>query len=511
MNDDKDLTLVIRSRFPVVIVETQEETRLLDLLEKVARLEGQGLFVWNAAEGLRRRDNPLSAAPGSYSRSSAQDHTFGRGPLPDTREIGGALKHIHATSYKGIYALLDVHHYLREPVILRLLKSTALDYDKTPRTVVLVGHKIELPDDLRRLCARFDMALPDARAIRELIKEEAKRLVPESAPGKLKGQQEAYDLISQYLAGTCEEDARRLVGQCLSDDGALTMEDVGRVLKHKKEKFGDSSAVELELETTKLSDVAGLENLKRWLMRRRAAFLGDAASMGLDPPKGMLLLGVQGAGKSLAAKAVAGTWGVPLLRLDFATLYNKWLGETERNLREALKFADAMAPCVLWMDEIEKGVATGPAESGAESRRLLGTILTWMAERKSKVFMVATANDIEALPPELIRKGRFDEIFFVDLPDAGTRARIFEIHLARRKQDPARFDVAGLAGVTEGFSGAEVEQAVVSALYEAHAVQQPLATEHIRAEVSRTRPLAVVMRDKIERLRAWAADRTVPA
>ena len=509
MNDVKDLALVIRSRFPVVVVETHEEPRVLALLEKVARQEGHALFVWSAADGLRRRDNPLAAPPAARKPDALLD-TVGRAMMPDTREIGGALKHIHATTYKGIYVLLDVHPYLQDPVILRLLKSTALEYEKTPRTVVLISHKIDLPEDLRRLCARFEMALPDAQAIRAMIREEAQRLCKELAPGKLKGQQEALDLIPQYLAGTCEEDVRRLVGQCLGDDCALTMEDVGRVLKFKKEKFGDKSAVQLELETTRLSDVAGLENLKRWLTRRRAAFLGDAASMGLDAPKGVLLLGVQGAGKSLAAKAVAGTWGVPLLRLDFATLYNKWLGETERNLREALKFADAMAPCVLWMDEIEKGVATDRSEGG-ESRRLLGTILTWMAERKSKVFMVATANDIEALPPELIRKGRFDEIFFVDLPDAATRGKILEIHLARRKLDPKRFDLAGLTTTTEGFSGAEIEQAIVSALYEAHALQQPLATDHIHAEVSRTRPLAVVMADKVNRLRAWAADRTVPA
>jgi SpoVK/Ycf46/Vps4 family AAA+-type ATPase len=483
---------------------------VLGLLDKVARQEGQPLFVWSAADGLRRRDNPLAAPPAARKPDALHD-TMGRAMMPDTRDIGGALKHIHATSYKGIYVLLDVHPYLKEPVILRLLKSTALEYEKTPRTVVLVGHKIELPDDLRRLCARFELVLPDAQAIRNIIRDEAQRLCKEPAPGKLKGQQEALDLITQYLAGTCEDDARRLVGQCLGDDCALTMDDVGRVLKFKKASFGENqSAVELELETTKLSDVAGLENLKRWLTRRRAAFLGDAAGMGLDAPKGVLLLGVQGAGKSLAAKAVAGTWGVPLLRLDFATLYNKWLGETERNLREALKFADAMAPCVLWMDEIEKGVATDRGEGG-ESRRLLGTILTWMAERKSKVFMVATANDIEALPPELIRKGRFDEIFFVDLPDSATRDKILEIHLARRKLDPKRFDLAALSRSADGFSGAEIEQAIVSALYEAHALQQPLATDHIHAEISRTRPLAVVMGDKVNRLRAWAADRTVPA
>lgn len=509
MNDVKDFTLILRSRFPIVVLETHEEPRVLTLLEKVARLENQALFVWSAADGLRRRDNPLAAAPGARAPNALHD-TVGRGMMPETREIGGALKHIHATTYKGIYVLLDVHPYLRDPVIVRLIKSTAQQYDKVPRTVVLVGHKIELPEDLRRLCARFDLVLPDAEAIRAIIKEEAKRLVPESASGKLKGQQEALDLITQYLAGTCEEDARRLVCQCLSDDGALTMDDVSRVLKFKKEKFGDGSAVNLELETTKLSDVAGLENLKRWLTRRRTGFLGDAAALGLDPPKGVLLLGVQGAGKSLAAKAVAGTWGVPLLRLDFAALYNKWLGETERNLRETLKFADAMAPCVLWMDEIEKGVATDRSEGG-ESKRLLGTILTWMAERKSKVFMVATANDIDALPAELIRKGRFDEIFFVDLPGVETRARIFEIHLARRKLDPKRFDIGRLTGATEGFSGAEIEQAIVSALYEAHAQVQPLNTEHVLAEVTCTRPLSAVMAEKIQSLRAWAHGRTVPA
>jgi SpoVK/Ycf46/Vps4 family AAA+-type ATPase len=232
--------------------------------------------------------------------------------------------------------------------------------------------------------------------------------------------------------------------------------------------------------------------------------------MGLDPPRGMLLLGVQGAGKSLAAKAVAGSWGVPLLRLDFATLYNKWLGETERNLRESLRFADAMAPCVLWMDEIEKGVATG-ASDGGESRRVLGTILTWMAERKSKTFMVATANNIEQLPPELIRKGRFDEIFFVDLPDVETRAEILRIHLARRKLDPKSFDLGKLTVATEGFSGAEIEQAIVSALYEAHAGSQALNVEHVLAETGRTRPLSVVMAEKINGLRQWAAERTVPA
>jgi SpoVK/Ycf46/Vps4 family AAA+-type ATPase len=265
-----------------------------------------------------------------------------------------------------------------------------------------------------------------------------------------------------------------------------------------------------EIDTARFADVAGLQSLKRWLEQRRDAFIGDAAALGLDVPKGIMLLGVQGCGKSLAAKATAGAWSVPLMRLDFGSLYNKFLGETERNLREALKTSDAMAPCVLWMDEIEKGIATSDSDGG-ESRRILGALLTWMAERSTRVFIVATSNDIEALPPELVRKGRLDEIFFVDLPDDAGRAEILKIHLRRRRQDPAGFDLPALVNASKGFSGAEVEQAVVSALYAAHLNGEVLATAHILAELQRTRPLSVVMAERIAYLRAWAADRTVKA
>jgi SpoVK/Ycf46/Vps4 family AAA+-type ATPase len=274
--------------------------------------------------------------------------------------------------------------------------------------------------------------------------------------------------------------------------------------------LGRDSVLTFEMDTARFSEVAGLATLKHWLERRREAFLGDAAALGVDVPKGIMLLGVQGCGKSLAAKAVAGTWGTPLMRLDFGALYNKFLGETERNLREALKVADAMAPAVLWMDEIEKGIATNDNDGG-ESRRILGTLLTWMAERKSKVFVVATSNDIEALPPELVRKGRLDEIFFVDLPSESARTEILKIHLGRRKQDPVGFDLPELVVATAGFSGAEIEQVVVGALYEARAAATPLATSYLLDEARRTKPLSVVMAEKIAWLRAWAQGRTVSA
>jgi SpoVK/Ycf46/Vps4 family AAA+-type ATPase len=240
-------------------------------------------------------------------------------------------------------------------------------------------------------------------------------------------------------------------------------------------------------------------------------FRGEGSgTMRLDPPRGVWLLGVQGCGKSLASKAIAGGFGVPLLRLEMASLYNKFHGETERNLREAIERADQMAPCVLWIDEIEKGLAGGSADDGV-SRRVLGFLLTWMAERKHPVFLVATANAIEQLPPELLRKGRFDEIFFVDLPDAETRMQILALHLKRRELDPADFDLFLHAGLAEGFSGAELEQAVVSALYAAAADNGLLSDAHLQAELRRTRPLSVVMAEKVQALREWARGRTVTA
>lgn len=262
-----------------------------------------------------------------------------------------------------------------------------------------------------------------------------------------------------------------------------------------------------EYDTACFADVGGLANLKRWLGERQSAFMeAKPASM----PKGMLLVGVQGGGKSLAAKAVAGLWGLPLLRLDFACLYNKFFGETERNLRDALKLAEQMAPCVLWMDELEKGLASGDQDGGV-SQRVLGTLLTWMSERKAPVFMVATANAIHRLPPELVRKGRFDELFFVDLPGSEVRAEIFRIHLSRRDIDPAQFDLPILAASSDGFSGAEIEQAVVGMLYAAQAAQAGVSQALLLQQLLGTAPLSVVMAEEQAKLRAWADGRCVKA
>ncbi|HVH84538.1 MAG TPA: AAA family ATPase [Steroidobacteraceae bacterium] len=280
------------------------------------------------------------------------------------------------------------------------------------------------------------------------------------------------------------------------------------VMQAKYELLNHGGVLRYEHDTAQLSDVGGLVNFKAWLSKRCSAFDGSAPE--LDPPKGVLLLGVQGCGKSLAARASAGIFHVPLLRLDCGALYDKYIGESERNLRESLASADVLAPCVLWIDEIEKGFAAGDSDGGA-TRRVLGAFLTWLAEKSSRVFVVATANDIAELPPELIRKGRFDEIFFVDLPSLSTRAEILRIHAARRGIALDAASLGTLARECEGFSGAEIEQAIVAALYSAHAKHAAPDAQLLGAEIAATRPLAVVMAESVAALRDWAKDRTVPA
>jgi len=492
VNDQRDLESLLASRFPLVAIESNEEKRARELLARIARGRNWPLYSWSVSEGLQGRD-------------------WAHPDTAQTNEPTAALRQIQRAGPAGLYVLLDFHPYLEAPVNARVLKEIALDYERVARTLVLIGFEVPLPADLDKLAVRFRLSLPDPAAIKSIIRDEVQAWQAARTGADVKGERPAFDTLVRHLSGLTESDVRRLVRHAL-EDGLLDAADVDRLISRKHEMLGKDSVLSFEIDTARFSEVAGLAALKRWLERRREAFLGDAAALGVDVPKGIMLLGVQGCGKSLAAKAVAGTWGTPLMRLDFGALYNKFLGETERNLREALKVADAMAPCVLWMDEIEKGVASNESGTdGGESRRLLGTLLTWMAERKSKVFIVATSNDIEALPPELVRKGRLDEIFFVDLPSEIARTEILKIHLARRKQDPAGFDLPALVAGSAGFSGAEIEQAVVAALYEARAAGAPLATAHLLAEMKATKPLSVVMAEKIAWLRAWAQGRTVGA
>ena len=319
----------------------------------------------------------------------------------------------------------------------------------------------------------------------------------------------AHALLIKNLAGLTYKDTERLARNAIYVDGAITRSDLPGVMQAKYELLNRGGALQYEYDTARFSEVGGLARLKKWLTQRRPAFRRDKNAAHLDAPKGILLIGVQGCGKSLAAKATAGIFEVPLLRMDFGAIYDKYHGETERKLRDSLATADVMSPCVLWIDEIEKGIAGRGGETGT-TQRVLGTFLTWMSEHSSEIFVVATANDIQSLPAELIRKGRFDEIFFVDLPEAHIRESILAIHLTKRGQRLGDFDIPGVAEAMDGYSGAEIEQAIVSALYAAHAKNQPLASKHLFDEIAQTRPLSVIMHEKVSALRAWATDRTVP-
>jgi SpoVK/Ycf46/Vps4 family AAA+-type ATPase len=325
--------------------------------------------------------------------------------------------------------------------------------------------------------------------------------------GKVRTDRRALELLVENLAGLSTADTERLARKAIYDDGAISASDLPVLMRAKYELLNRSGVLAFEYDTAHFADVGGMSRLKTWLEQRRGAFDGSTPTP--DVPKGLLLLGVQGCGKSLAARAAAGVLGCSLLRLDFGALYNKYHGESERNLRETLETADVMAPCVLWVDEIEKGLATSDSDGGT-SRRVLGTFLTWLAEKKTRVFVVATANDIAALPPELIRKGRFDEIFFVDLPKPTTRMQILRIHATRRGLELSGPQLTALAEAADGHSGAEIEQAVVSAVYTARARSEALAAGHVLQELRATRPLSVVMAERVEALKEWAIDRTVP-
>jgi SpoVK/Ycf46/Vps4 family AAA+-type ATPase len=429
-------------------------------------------------------------------------------PQLHNSEPPDVLRHIRAVDKPGIYVLLDFHHYLEDPVIIRLMKDICMRFGETARQLVLISHEISLPRELESFAASFEMALPTEDEREAIIKRVARDYTKENPGARVQTDAKAYKMLIRNLAGLTDSDTEQLARNAIFQDGAITKSDLPGVMQAKYDLLNRGGVLHYEYDTARFGDVGGLDNLKRWLTIRKPAFLDHSEAGHLDKPKGIMLIGVQGCGKSLAAKATAGIFDLPLLRLDFAALYNKYHGETERNLRESLNTANVMAPCVLWIDEIEKGIAGRGGETGT-SQRVLGTFLTWMSDKNSGVFVVATANDISMLPPELIRKGRFDELFFVDLPGASVREKILEIHLRARSRDPASIDLGAVAGASEGFSGAELEQAVVASLYAAHAHRTALSTEHLLAEIERTRPLSVVMAERIDSLRQWASGRTV--
>ncbi|WP_218141593.1 AAA family ATPase [Nitrosomonas sp. Nm51] len=507
-----EFSALLRARVPLILIETHEEPRILKLLTQASSLENQLMMRWSIVDGLGRVAG-TGGGTGQFAASANGDH--GKA-IYQTNELIDCLRHIDKSSQNGVYVLCDAHPGFKDAVAVRLIREIAMDHASCARTLVFVSPVLEdVPSELLRLAGHFKPKLPTRDDIRSVVVSEA-QLYHTQNGDKVRGDRRTVDLLIMHLLGLEFEDVRRLVRQALRADGEINQDDIRRILTIKHRALGGEGVLGFEESSFKFDAIGGLVRMKHWVALRQKPFL-DPKTAALDRPRGILLLGVMGGGKSLAARAVAGEWNIPLMRLDFGAMYNKFYGESERNLRAALAAAEGMAPCVLWIDELEKGLGgNGGEQDGGVSRRILGTFLTWLSERSNAakpVFIVATANDISTLPPELIRKGRFDEIFFVDFPNTAAREQIFTIHLKKRGFDPAAFDLAALAANASSFSGAEIEQAVIAAIFEAAARdgEHALTSTDVLHELERTRPLSVVMAERIGKLRAWAHDRAVLA
>jgi len=484
----RDLAAIVRSRIPLIAVESNEEPQIVSMVGQIARqLQLRG-FTWSVTEGLQ------AFSPADQPTES----------VIKSQEV---LRYIKSAPPHCLFVLLDFHPYMTDNVHVRFLKDIALAYPKHFCTVVLLGNALPIPEELRPFTAYFRMPLPSSDELREIVYDVAGEWGTQHGFRSVQTTNKVLDLLIRNLTGLTATDARRLARKAINDNGVISESELPDVMRAKYELLGRDSPLSFEYETAQFADIGGMRRLRQWLEVRRS-FFHEGALDTIDMPRGVLLLGVQGCGKSLAAKAAAGIFAMPLLRLDFGVLYSKYYGETEKNLRKALETADVMAPCVLWLDEIEKGLAVGDDDDGL-SRRVLGTLLTWMSERRKPVFIVATANDIERLPPEMVRKGRFDEIFFVDLPPLNTRKEIFKIHLEKRYLHPPDYDLDALAKAAEGFSGSEIEQAIVSARYTAHASGREVTQADLLAELKQTKSLSVLMAEKVREIREWAKERTV--
>jgi ATP-dependent 26S proteasome regulatory subunit len=409
--------------------------------------------------------------------------------------------------------LKDFARYCDNDRICRRLRDLAEKFRTARRAIVISAATLELPAEVASEAASFQLGLPRAEELLPGVKSvlaelnrEQRIVVSLDAAG--------IGQVARNLAGLSQEEAMRTLRLCVLTRGRADAGLLDDVLDAKRQALRSDGLIESVRRDASFGDVAGLKRLREWIAKRKSALTPEGQRFGLVPPKGILIMGVQGCGKSLAARAVAGEWGFELARLDAGALYDKFVGESEKKLHKALDLAQKLAPMVLWIDEIEKAFASagssGDADAGL-SQRLLATLLTWMQDRESGVFLAATSNNITVLPPEMMRKGRFDEIFFVDLPNAEVRAALFELHLKKRGRDVVTFDLPKLGAASDGFSGAEIEQVIVAGLYTAFAQKQQLTTDVLLAEIRATQPLSVTRAEEVESIRRWARTRAAPA
>ncbi len=501
-----EIKVYVRARYPILWLVTWEEERARRLLGEIARDMKKKLYAWTATDGFHEEH---AVAPAAGAVAAPIDFGAPAQGSADVRSPLGALDYVFHSAERALFVLHDFHPHLDEPRVVRRVRDLVSVLKQSFKTLLIISPVLKLPTELEKDITVVDLPLPTLTELEEKLRKFLTDLVHD-ARFTIDLSDELIERTAKAALGMTESQAGNVFAKALVKDRKFSEEDLALINAEKEQEIRKSGTLEFFEHQESLAQVGGLDRLKRWLLDRKASFSEKARAYGLPQPKGILLLGVQGCGKSLAAKAIAATWRLPLLRLDVGAVFSSYIGSSEENMRRAIKTAESIAPVVLWLDEIEKGFGGvkggGGADAGA-STRVFATFLTWLQEKTKPVFVVATANSIKDLPPELLRKGRFDEIFFVDLPSDEERREIFRIHLRKRSREPARFDLEGLSRAAEGFNGAEIEEGIVSAMYAAFAQDREFNSADVRTAVEETVPLSRTMREDIEALRAWAVER----
>ena len=515
------LKVLLESSTPIVVIESVEEVRAVRLVRAACVALNLAAYEWTIASGLVRCGSDVGeiipevrGSSSAYSATAVQEALINTKAIYNSQDPAQMLANLEGISLEAAFILKDLHRHMDEPVVVRRIRDVGQKFSEHRRTIVLTSPKIEIPAELRGLVEFLELPLPDRRRLRQIIDEVVVR-ISRNHTLQRKLDPQGYDAVVESLRGLTEEESERALSQALVTRYSLCPEIANDVVETKKALLRRSEMLEFVEADEAFSNLGGMDYLKRWLAERRGAWEDSARDFGLESPHGVIILGVQGCGKSLCARAVAGEWNLPLVKFDTAAIYDKYIGETEKRIRKVFTVAEGLAPCVLWIDELEKIFAGSGADSASVdagvSSRLLASFLSWMQDRKSPVFVAATCNNVSALPPELIRKGRFDELFFVDLPSQSERKQIFSIQLARRKRKPEDFDLDKVAVAAEGYSGAEIDAAVQTALFAAFSGKTQLSTPLLLDALARTVPLSVTRAEEIHALREWARTRAVPA
>lgn len=485
----------VSARYPAVYIVSYEESVIVAMLRDFCKATDKSFYQWSISEGFHKnteRNDPKSVDPLA------------------------ALSLIEGLNEKAIILFKDFHpymsddpqQYLVEPLkVRRKFKDIILNLKNTYKTIILLSPVLRIPVELEKDIVVMDFPLPDVAEIESLIDKKVE-VIEKNHHLNLNLTSELREKFAKAALGLIRSEVDNVLNKAIVGDAKLDENDLDLIISEKKQILRKTGLLEYYDVNEKFSGVGGIANLKNWIEKRGKAFSEEAKAFGLPEPKGILLLGVQGCGKSLISKSISSLWKLPLLRFDLGNIFGSYIGQSEENMRKALKVAEALSPTILWIDEIEKGFAGTGGAGGNDSgvtKRIFGTFITWMQEKTKPVFIIATANSIENLPPELLRKGRFDEIFFVDLPNHHERKAIIDIHLKKRKRTSESFDIEHISLESDGFSGAELEQAIISALYDAYYDgKRNLTTQDILKAIQETVPLSVTMGESIEHLRKWA-------